>query len=98
MPSPVPPKWVRSFVTFCTDLHHISYHMAFFNHVFLSLEKLMLNKGLAIKEGCLIPADILYLPSAVGILVAAKDARILICQVCEPARLPHESELGLLIR
>lgn len=57
----------------------------------------MLNKVLAIKDG-LIPADTLYVPSAVGILVAAKDARILICQVCEPARLPDESELGLLIR
>lgn len=34
----------------------------------------MLNKGLAINDG-LIPADTLYVPSAVGILVVPKDAR-----------------------
>lgn len=57
----------------------------------------MLNKGLAIKDG-LIPADTLYVPSMVGILVVPKDARILIRQACELARLHNESELGMLIR
>lgn len=57
----------------------------------------MLNKGLGIKDG-LIPADTFYVPSAVGILVVPKGTRILIRLVCELARLPDESELGLLIR